>query len=60
MPLPLTLRKRRQRFKELTNPRKVVFNTLITNYGLRHSQESLGQIDHVITMDKLFVLENFG
>ena len=58
--LATSLRQRRQRFKDLTNTRKVIFNTLITTYGVKHSRESLGQIDHIITMDKLFVLENFG
>lgn len=57
--LSTTLRQRRQRFKEFTNTRKIVFNTLITTYGVKHSRESLGQIDHVITMDKLFILDSF-
>ena len=57
--LATTLRQLKQRFKELTNTRKVVFNIFITTYGVGHSRESLGQIDHAITMDKLFVLENF-
>jgi uncharacterized protein len=53
------LRKRRERFRNFTNTKKVLFNTLITIYGVKHSKSSLAQIDHVITMDRLFMLPNF-
>jgi uncharacterized protein len=53
------LRQRKERFRTLTKTKKTLFNTLITTYGVKHSKSSLSQIDHIITMDKLFVLENF-
>ncbi len=53
------LRQRRERFKVITKTKKAVFNTLITTYGVKHSKSSQAQIDHVITMNKLFVLESF-
>ncbi|MEY4905740.1 MAG: hypothetical protein RLZZ292_3555 [Bacteroidota bacterium] len=53
------LRQRKERFRTLTKTKKTLFNTLITTYGAKHSKSSLSQIDHIITMDKLFVLENF-
>lgn len=54
-----TLRRRRERFRQLTKTKKQLFNTLITTFGVKHSPASLGQIDQIVTMDKLFALEKF-
>ena len=54
------LRQRREKFRQLTKTKKLLFNTLITTYGVKHSKSSLGQIDQVVTMDKLFNLDTFG
>lgn len=54
-----TLRQRREKFRQLTGTKKQLFNTLITTYPVKHSPASLGQIDQVITMDKLFAYESF-
>jgi uncharacterized protein len=54
------LRKRRESFRRITKTKKMLFNTLITTYGIKHSKNSLSQIDHVITMDKLFNLNSFN
>jgi uncharacterized protein len=53
------LRKRRARFKEVSGTKKLIFNTLITTYGVQTNEHSLSQIDQIITMDKLFGLERF-
>ena len=53
------LRKRRTRFKEVSGTKKLIFNTLITTYGVQTNEHSLSQIDQTITMDKLFGLERF-
>jgi predicted AAA+ superfamily ATPase len=53
------LRQRRERFRVLTKTKKMLFNTIITTYGLKHSKGSLAQIDQVITMDKLFLMNRF-
>jgi hypothetical protein len=37
----------------------LIFNTLITTYGVQTNEHSLSQIDQIITMDKLFGLERF-
>lgn len=64
--LPMTdemathLRQRRERFRTITKTKKALFNTLITTYGVKHSKNSWSQIDHVITMDKLFILNSFN
>jgi hypothetical protein len=54
------LRQRREKFRRLTNTKKQLFNTLVTTYPPKHSPASIGQIDQVVTMDKLFAYENFG
>jgi uncharacterized protein len=54
-----TLRRRREQFRHLTKTKKQLFNTLITTFGVKHSPASLGQIDQIVTMDKLFALEKF-
>ena len=48
------LRNRRSAFQYFTKTKKFLFTTLITTYGLNVNQNSLGLIDHVITMDQLF------
>jgi uncharacterized protein len=54
-----TLRIRRARFKETTNTKKHLFNTLITTYGINSNEHSLSQVDQVVGMEKLFGLERF-
>jgi uncharacterized protein len=54
------LRQRRENFRRITKTKKTLFNTLITTYGVKHSKSSPSQIDHVITMDKLFILNSFN
>jgi uncharacterized protein len=53
------LHQRREQFRSITKTKKTLFNTLITTYGVKHSKSSIAQIDHIITMDKFFVLDNF-
>ena len=48
------LRNRRSAFQYFTKTKKFLFTTLITTYGLNANKNSLGLIDHVITMDQLF------
>jgi uncharacterized protein len=47
------MRQRRERFKAITQTRKLVFNTLITTWQVK--QITSGQIDQCITMSQLFV-----
>ena len=54
------LRQRRSRFQQISKTKKTIFNTLVTTYGLTPNQYSYSQVDHVITMDALFLLGNFG
>ena len=53
------LRKRREQFRQLTKTKKMLFNTIVTTFGIKHSPSSIGQIDQIITMDSLFAIENF-
>lgn len=53
------IRQRRDKFRHLTKTKKQLFNTLITTYPVKHSRGSIGQIDQIILIDKLFALENF-
>lgn len=48
------LRKRREDFREKTKTKKYLINTLITTYGLTENENTVGIIDKVILMDKLF------
>ena len=48
------LRRRREFFREKSKTRKHLINTLITTYGFKHTETSVGIVDKVITMDKLF------
>ena len=45
-------------FKELTQTRKQVFLNLLTTFGLKHNEHSLGLIDKALTMDALFTEED--
>ena len=46
------LRKRRELFRLKT--KKYLINTLITTYGLKANENSIGIIDNVVVLDKLF------
>ena len=48
------LRKRRELFREKTTTKKYLINTLLTTYGLKQSENSVGIIDKVVLMDQLF------
>jgi uncharacterized protein len=45
-------------FKEMTETRKQVFLSLLTTFGLKHNEHSLGLIDNALTMDILFAEED--
>ncbi|MCB9334482.1 MAG: hypothetical protein H6574_25835 [Lewinellaceae bacterium] len=42
-------------FKEASSTRKQVFLTMITTFGVKQNQYSLGLVDASLTMDDLFV-----
>ncbi|MEY4936095.1 MAG: hypothetical protein RIS64_2454, partial [Bacteroidota bacterium] len=44
-------------FKDITQTRKQVFLSLLTTFGLKHNEHSLGLIDKALTMDVLFADE---
>ncbi len=48
------LRKRREDFREKTKTKKYLINTLITTYGLKTNENTVGIIDKVILMEQLF------
>jgi uncharacterized protein len=48
------LRKKKTIFNYHTQNKKHIFNTIITTYGVFQNDYSLGTIDQVISMDKLF------
>jgi uncharacterized protein len=52
------LRQRREAFRRVSKTKKMLFNTLITTYGLKNAENS-AQIDHVLTIGKLFELGEF-
>ncbi len=41
-------------FKETTRTRKQVFLTMITTFGVKQNQHSIGLVDAELTMDVLF------
>ena len=41
-------------FKAATKTRKQVFLTMITTFGVKQNQHSLGLVDVALTMDDLF------
>lgn len=47
------IRTRQSSFAELSKTKKHIFNTLITTFGLKQNEHSIGLIDHVITIDDL-------
>lgn len=48
------LRQRREKYRRLSKTRDVIFNTMISPYGIKHSSASLGQIDQVLKGEDLF------
>lgn len=52
--MAMELRNKIATFREATKTRKQVFLTLITTFGLKHNQHSLGLVDVVLKMDCLF------
>ncbi|MCY7291401.1 MAG: ATP-binding protein, partial [Ferruginibacter sp.] len=48
------LRKRREFFREKTKTKKYLITTLITTYGLKANENSVGIIDKVVVLDQLF------
>lgn len=48
------IREQIARFKKLTKTRKQVFFTVITPYGVKHNEHSLGLVDSSLSMDVLF------
>jgi uncharacterized protein len=49
----LTLKTRKVRFREATQTKKLIFNTIITNYEIIQNEHSLDSIDVQITVDDL-------
>jgi uncharacterized protein len=49
------LRQKASIFKQETKTRKQLFYVLVTTYGLHKNEHSIGLVDNVITMGKLFV-----
>jgi uncharacterized protein len=41
-------------FKRVTKTKKQVFLTLISTFGIRHNQHSLGLVDRQLELDILF------
>ena len=51
------LREKTTGFKEITQTRKQVFLNLLTTFGLKQNEHSLGLIDKALSMDVLFTEE---
>jgi hypothetical protein len=51
------LRKRREAFRRVSKTKKMLFNTFITTYGVK--PENSSQIDHLLTIERLFELKQF-
>lgn len=49
------LRKRLQTFQRLSKTRKHIWLTMITTFGIKHNQHSLGLVEFVLTLDDLFL-----
>jgi AAA+ ATPase superfamily predicted ATPase len=49
------LKTKLDRFEEVSKTRKQLFLTLITTFGLKHNQHSLGLVNQVLTLDDLFL-----
>lgn len=54
----LQLENKKQIFKEETQTNKQLFTTLITTKAFTHNVHSLGLIDNMVSLEKLFVQEN--
>jgi len=50
-----SLRERRGTFQRSTKTRKQIFWSLITTFGLKLNKHGLGEFQHVLTLDNLFV-----
>ena len=48
------LRQKQIRFQEKTKTNKQIFLTMISSFGIEHNKNSLGLIDHDLTIDVLF------
>jgi uncharacterized protein len=48
------LREKRLIFKTYTNTKKQISWVMVSTYGIKHNQHSLGLVDNVLTMDDLF------
>ena len=51
------LRNKTMLFKDLSQTRKQIFLNLLTTFGLKPNEYSIGLIDKAMTMDVLFVEE---
>ena len=51
------LREKISVFKDMTQTRKQIFLNLLTTFGLKSNEHSIGLIDKALTMDILFVEE---
>ena len=49
------LQKRLWAFQRLSKTKKHVWLTMITTFGIRHNQHSLGLVEFVLTLDDLFL-----
>ena len=50
-----SLKEKMDIFQETTQTRKQLFWTMVTTFGIKHNEHSLGLIDSVLTLDDLFV-----
>ncbi len=48
------LREKRLIFKTLTQTKKQISWVMLSTYGIKHNQHSLGLVDNILTMDDLF------
>ncbi len=48
------LRHRQEMFRQKTKTKKYLITTLLTTFGLKKTENSIGLVDKVITMDQLF------
>ncbi len=49
-----TLRRRQELFRQKTKTKKYLITTLLTTFGLKTNENSIGIVDKVITMDQFF------
>lgn len=48
------LEKKKKNFEQITKTRKTVFLTLLTSYGIKENNHSIGLVDQQLTLDDLF------